>query len=559
MPTTVAISIKKRVTEILQRALDHARASGELRSDAVSVSIEAPKRGAWGDFATTIALTLASGERRPPRQIGDIIKQHIETAGLLEAVEVAGPGYVNVTVRREVWRSVIPEVLAAGDSYGRGESTGRSVHVEYVSANPTGPLHVASGRHAAFGLALGNLLTATGDRVHREYYVNDAGRQVRLLGESVWARYCTLLGRETAIPEDGYRGDYVEDLARTVIQEAGEAYLRQPPDAAVSALAELACARLLEGIRSDLVRCGVEFDAWVSERALVAAGAVDRVVDALSAQGHIYEADGAVWFRSSTFGDDKDRVIKKQDGSWAYVASDLAYHYQKLTSGFGVLINVLGADHHGYVPRIRAMIRALGHPDERLRVEICQLVTLVRKGKPVPMSKRSGDFVTLRDVIDEVGRDAALLTFQMRRLDTPMEFDLELAKEQSAENPVYYIQYAHARIASALRTAAEQSLPWQTVGETELSRLELPEEVGLMKVLAAYPDMILDAAAAYEPHRLAYFLQDLAAQFHAYYYKHRIIGDDRALSLARLALVAAAGVVVRNGLTILGVSAPDRM
>lgn len=559
MPATVAISLKKRVTEVLQRALQRARSSGDLTTDPVPVSVEIPKRGGWGDFATTIALTMGSAERRPPRQVADAIKQHIEIGDLLDGVEVAGPGYINVTVSRAVWHNLILEILAAGVSYGRAEPTGRSVQVEFVSANPTGPLHVGHGRLAAAGHGLANLLAAAGHRVEREYYINDAGRQMRLLGESVWARYSMLLGRPVSMPEDGYQGAYIEEIARSIASEHGSAYLDAPREDAISALTTLAYQRLLDEIRSDLDTFGVTFDSWVSERSLFASGAVEQVVERLRSLGYVYEMDGAQWFRSSSLGDEKDRVIRKQDGEWTYLASDLAYHFQKLTAGHDVLVDLWGADHHGYIARIKALLRALGYPDERLRVEIGQLVSVVRKGKPVAMSKRAGTFVTLRDVIDEVGRDAALLTFQMRRLDSPMDFDLELVKEQSAENPVYYIQYAHARVASVLRTAAEQALPWQAVGEAELAPLALPEEVELLKALAAYPEVIAEAAAAFEPHRLAYFLQDLAAQFHAYYYKHRIIGDDRALSLARLALAASTGVVIRNGLAILGVSAPERM
>jgi arginyl-tRNA synthetase len=454
---------------------------------------------------------------------------------------------------------VVLDVLGAGADYGRAEPTGRSVQVEFVSANPTGPLHVGHGRLAAVGSALSNLLAAAGDRVSREYYVNDAGRQMRLLGESVWARYCTLAGRETPVPEDGYQGGYVEEIARGIVADVGARYLDVPREEALAALTAAAYRRLLDEIRVDLEAFGITFDAWTSERALFAAGAVDQVIERLRSLGYVYEADGALWFQASALGDEKDRVVRKQDGEWTYLASDLAYHLQKLNGGFDLMIDLWGADHHGYIGRIRALFRALGYADERLRVEIGQLVTVVRKGKPVPMSKRAGTFVTLRDVIDEVGRDAALLTFQMRRLDSPMEFDLELVKEQSAENPVYYIQYAHARVASVLRAAEDDALSWRSVGEAELARLESPEALGLLKALAAYPDVVLDAAAAYEPHRLAYYLQDLAGQFHGYYYKHRIIGDDRILSLARLALAAAVGVVIRNGLAILGVSAPDRM
>ena len=559
MTATVALSIKKRVGEILEQALDRARASGDLRGGTAPVWMETPKRGGFGDYATAVAMTLAPAEKRPPRQVADILVRHLPPSDLVERIDIAGPGYLNVTVRREAWWGVVAEVLEAGPSYGRAPASARSVQVEFVSANPTGPLHVGHGRLAAVGLALANLLAAAGDRVEREYYINDAGRQMRLMGESVWARYCTLLGHDTPVPEDGYQGGYVEEIARAAIEHAGDRYLNQPREAAVADLTEVAYGRLLDEIRSDLALYGVEFDAWTSERELFQSGAVERVIEMLRAQGYIFEADGALWFQSSALGDEKDRVVRKQDGEWTYLASDLAYHHKKLTSGFDVVVDLWGADHHGYVGRIRALVRALGYPDERLRVEIGQLVTVVRKGKPVPMSKRTGTFIALRDVIEEVGRDAALLTFQMRRLDSPMEFDLELAKEQSSENPVYYIQYAHARTAGVLRTAEEQGLRWRPIAERDLSGLVLPEELSVLKTLAAYPDALQEAALAFEPHRLAYFLQELAGQFHAYYYKHRIITDDHSLTTARLALVAAVGVVLRNALSILGVSAPERM
>ena len=559
MTTIVALSMKKRIGELLTEALGRAHASGDLRSAPSPVWMETPKREGFGDYASAVAMTLAAAEQRPPRQVAELLVRHLQGADLIERVDIAGPGYLNVTVRRDAWWGVVSEVLDAGEAYGRAPASGRSVQVEFVSANPTGPLHVGHGRLAAVGLALANLLAAAGDRVEREYYVNDAGRQMRLLGESVWARYCTLVGRETAVPEDGYQGAYVEEIARSVVEREGSRYLSEPPETAVAELTTLAYQRLLDEIRSDLELYGVRFDAWTSERELFQSGSVERAIEGLRAQGHIFEADGALWFRSSALGDEKDRVVRKQDGEWTYLASDLAYHSKKLESGFDVLIDLWGADHHGYVGRIRALIRAMGHPDERLRVEISQLVTVVRKGKPVPMSKRTGTFITLRDVIEEVGRDAALLTFQMRRLDSPMEFDLELAKEQSSENPVYYIQYAHARTVGILRTAAEQGVNWQPQRESDLARLVLGEELGLLKALAAYPDVLQEAAHAYEPHRVAYFLQELAGLFHAYYYKHRIITDDRPLSAARLALVAAVGVVLRNALAIFGVSAPERM
>lgn len=560
MTSTVPLSIKKRVGEVLEEALRHAHASGDLSTAAVSVSVESPKRDGLGDYASPLALSLARAEKRAPRQIAEILLRHFPPSDLIDHVEIAGPGYLNLTVRRETWWSVIGDVLEEGDAYGRSGPTGRSVQVEFVSANPTGPLHVGHGRLAAVGLALANLLEAAGDRVQREYYINDAGRQMRLLGESVWARYLALLGRQAAVPDDGYHGAYIEEIARAIMDEVGPRLAEQLPERALEEVTSLAYRKLMEEIQTDLTRYGMQFDAWVSERALFADGAVERVIELLRGKGYIAEAEGALWFRSSELGDEKDRVVRKQDGEWTYLASDLAYHYQKLQSGYDVLVDLWGADHHGYIARIQALLRALGHPPDRLRVEIGQLVSVVRKGKPVPMSKRAGTFITLRDVIDEVGRDATLLTFQMRRLDSPMEFDLELAKEQSSENPVYYIQYAHARVASILRAADDQGFAWRPPSiQPDLSCLNVPEELKILKMMAAYPDLVRDAALAYEPHRVAYFLQEFAGTFHAYYYKHRIITDDRVRTAARLTLVAAVGTVLRNALAIFGVSAPERM
>lgn len=554
----VVRSIKKRMGDLLDEALVRARSSGDISDAAVAVWIESPKREGFGDYASPLAMTLASVEKRPPRQVAEILLKHFPASDLIQRVEIAGPGYLNLTVRSDAWSTVVADVLAAGPEYGRAGPSGRSVQVEFVSANPTGPLHVGHGRLAAVGLALANLLAEAGDRVEREYYINDAGRQMRLLGASIWARYRSLLGEETAVPEDGYHGAYIDEIARAVVEDAGPRYLHESRDVAQDALTALAYRTLLNEIRSDLDRYGIRFDSWVSERAIFDSGAVERIIETLREQGYVFEAEGALWFRSSALGDDKDRVLRKQDGEWTYLASDLAYHAQKLTAGFDVVVDLWGADHHGYVGRVQALVRALGHPPDRLRVEIGQLVTVVRKGKPVPMSKRAGNFITLRDVVDEVGRDAALLTFQMRRLDSPMEFDLDAVKEQSSENPVYYIQYAHARVANVLRAADEQGLAWGS-SAADLSRLGLAEEVGLIKLLAAYPDLIQEAALAYEPHRVAYFLQELAGAFHAYYYKHRIITEDRSLTAARLALAAAVGTVLKNALAVFGVSAPERM
>jgi len=468
------------------------------------------------------------------------------------------------------------EIEAQGEQYGRSTlGLGKRVLLEFVSANPTGPLHMGHGRGAAVGGALVNLLRATGYEVTTEYYINDAGRQVRLMAASVTAVF-----KKQPSPEDGYLGLYITELANRLRNE----------QQAIPNVADWACAQLLEGIKTDLQTFNITFDRWFSEqKELFDSGAVDRALNLLRQQGHLFEQDGALWFRSTAFGDDKDRVVKKQDGEYTYLASDIAYHLSKLKRDpqFDLLINVWGADHHGYIPRMQAAVEAFGYPKDRLKVVLVQIVNLLRGGQRVTMSKRAGEMVTLREVIDEVGADAAKFIFLTRRADSQLDFDLELAKQQSAENPVYYVQYAHARVASLFRVARERGIDVPATGSVDWSVLNSPDDLELIKPLAEYPALLEASAQALEPHRLTYYLQDLAARLHAYYYKHRILPpvlereldtQDRlkpvaleaeqgrkgetltpALTAARLCLFRNVQTVIRNGLGILGVTAPERM
>jgi arginyl-tRNA synthetase len=507
---------------------------------------------------------------------------------IFDRVEIARPGFLNMTVKRELWLKVLTEIEGREETYGRADvGTGTRVLVEYVSANPTGPLHVGHGRGAAVGQALARLLSAAGYDVVQEYYVNDAGRQMKLLGASVYARYLERNGRAALFPEDGYRGSYIETIAAHVQERVGASLLTLPAEPAEQRCRELACEELSALIREDLRAFGVEFDSWFSEASLLASGAVQQVLEDLKRKDLLFEQDGALWFRSSSFGDEKDRVVRKREGDYTYLASDIAYHRDKLLRGYGLLIDVWGADHHGYIPRMEAVVQAYGHPKERLRVVLVQMVNLLRGGRKVEMSKRAGEFITLREVLDEVGADAAKFFFLMRRSDSHLDFDLELAKQQSAENPVYYVQYAHARIASLFRVAEERGIAVPKPSEIDLALLSDPDELGLIRCLSTYPSIVQTSAAALEPHRLTFYLQELARLLHTFYYKHRImppaaeaeltsaerfIKEAEALSAAkqrepitpgltaaRLALMREVRQVIRNGLAILGVSAPDRM
>ncbi len=578
--------IREKVAGALHDALQQAKQKGLLAIEPFPVvSLDLPKRPEWGDLATTVAMTLASVEKRPPYDVARIILDNLSThTAIFDRVEIARPGFLNMTIKRDLWLEVLSEIAAQGEAYGRCDlGQGRRVLVEYVSANPTGPLHVGHGRGAAVGQALSNLLRAAGYDVVTEYYVNDAGRQMKLLGASVYARYLERHGRSVAFPEDGYRGSYIVQVAELIQERLGPALLDLPAEAE-ERCRELAAENMLQLIRQDLARFGVTFDSWFSEASLVNTGLVERVLDELRTRGLLFEEEGALWFRSSAFGDDKDRVVRKREGEWTYLASDVAYHRDKLMRGYNLLVDVWGADHHGYIGRMEAAVQAYGHPKERLRVVLVQMVNLLRGGKKVEMSKRAGEFITMREVMDEVGADAAKFFFLMRRSDSHLDFDLDLAKQQSAENPVYYVQYAHARLSSVFRIAEERGIPVPQPHEARLDLLRDPDELSLIRKLSDYPSIVQGSATALEPHRITFYLQELAGLLHTFYYKHRIMpvvaeneaADDRfvsagdrvvkqresvtpELTAARLAMMRQVQQVIKNGLSLLGISAPDRM
>jgi arginyl-tRNA synthetase len=557
--------LKRTLTRELSAALQRAAAAEGWPATAMpEVQWEYPPDSAFGDLSTPVSFSLAKLLRRKPRDIALSLQRAMTADPLLvDRIEVAGAGYLNVFVAKARWQAIIPEVLAAGPAYGRADlGNGRRVQVEFVSANPTGPLHVGHGRGAALGDAIASLLEAVGYRVEREFYINDAGTQVRLLGESVWARLQEAAGRATTFPESGYHGEYVRDVAsQLAAADPGLGALGALEG--VSACAVRGAALLLEEIKADLRDFGVVFDSWFSEKRLFESGEVESALARLRAGGYLYEDGQAVGFRASDFGDEKDRILIRSTGEPTYFTSDIAYHANKIGRGFDKLINIWGADHGGYIPRVKAAIHALGHDPEILQVILLQMVRVLRGGQPVAMSKRSGKFVELREVVSEVGKDAARFLFLTRRSESQLDFDIEVAKTQSMDNPVFYVQYAHARGCSMARKADEAGLTGP-FADADLSLLALPEELQLLKRLAGYPEMVRNAALTCEPHRVTASLHELAASFHGYFTRYkdseeRVISENRDLSRARLAMVAAVRQVVANGLGLLGVTAPERM
>ena len=558
--------ISTAVTTALHEALRKAQADGELRLEVwPSLVFDIPKRPEWGDLSTTVAMGLAKGEKRPPRDIANVIATHLQDdTDLFDHVDVVPPGYINLTLKRDQWFRVLTEIERQGASYGASTvREGQKVLIEFVSANPTGPLHVGHGRGAAVGDALARLLSLTGADVSREYYVNDVGTQIETLGKSVLMRLQQRdaggQGQDAALPEGLYQGQYISEIAAAFAESHPSGTLTHGEADEVET-GRFAKDIIFNDIREDLRMFNINFDEVFEEHTLYDDGVVQGALDALRVKEYVYTSQDADWLATSRWGDDKDRVVKRANGQYTYFASDIAYHTHKFNRGFQQLINVWGADHHGYVPRMKAMIHALGYPEDSFQVSLVQLVSLVRSGKPVAMSTRAGEFVTLREVMDEVGVDAARFFFLMRRSDTPLDFDLDLAKRKSNENPVFYVQYAHARIASLFKMAREQGMNVPSVSEATLALLTLPEELALIKKMTEYPEIIGESARCLEPHRVAYYLQDLAGLLHSYYYKHRIIQVDApALTSARLVLMGAVQTVVRNGLAVLGVSAPEAM
>jgi arginyl-tRNA synthetase len=557
-----------------------------------AIVLERTRDASHGDYACNIALRLAKAAARPPRALAEAIAQALPASALVLRVEVAGPGFLNFHLAGSAREAVVLTVLAEGQRYGTGAAgRGQRVLVEFVSANPTGPLHVGHGRQAAYGATLANLLAAAGHDVQREYYINDAGRQMDILTVSTWLRYLARCGESIAFPSNGYRGDYVQDIAAELHARRGDALHRPaalvmsdlPPDApdgdkeqhidalisrmrtligeqASEEVHQLALSQMLGDIREDLAEFGVHFDRWYSERELTDSGAVERAIVRLRKAGHLYEKDGAVWFRASQFGDDEDRVLVRANGQHTYFAPDIAYHLQKCERGFSLLLDVLGADHHGYVARVRGALVAMGEPAERLEACLIQFVSLFRDGQKVPMGKREAQFVTLRQLRGEVGNDACRLFYLMRSHDQHLDFDLTLARSHSNENPVYYIQYAHARVASVLKQLAARSLAYDpALAAAHLPRLDGPHEQAVIRELARFPEVLAQAATQRAPHMLVHYLRELAQAFHTWYNAAVILTDEAALRQARLALALAAQQVIKNGLTLLGVSAPESM
>jgi len=547
---------RRYIQDLLQEAV---RARG--LDWPAKASLDRPKDETYGDLASNLALVLAKQAGMNPRQLAAELREGLLESGTACAeVEVAGPGFLNVFMKPAFWQQTVQEVLSGQESYGALElGQSEPVLVEYVSANPTGPLHIGHGRGAAVGDSLARILRFAGYQVTTEYYVNDAGRQMQLLGRSIWVRYQQRAGRQAVLPQECYQGGYIASLAEELWIEHGPELLDRPENEAEALCRDLGLKRILAGIQEDLERFRVEHTVWRPESDLVQGRQVERTLVSLQQDDLAYESGGALWFCSSRFGDDKDRVLRKSDGELTYFASDIAYHAEKLARGFSLLIDVWGADHHGYVPRMKAAMQALGREPESLRVILIQLVNLVRGGEYVSMSTRAGEFETLADVCSEVGVDAARFIFLTRKSDSALDFDLDLLKQQSMDNPVYYVQYAHARICSMLRKARERGVAADPDPESDLSYLSTREDLELLKAMDSFPDIVASAATTLSPHHVSYFLQDLAGMLHRYYNKHQVLGAEAECRQARIQLMHSVSRVLKNGLTLLGVQAPERM
>jgi len=599
--------MKSVIKNIVLNAAQRAFENGLLPSSVIpEMEIESPRHENHGDFSTNFAMVSASVQKISPRKIAEAIISSIEDSDqILEKTEIAGPGFINFFLAPNAWYPSVQKIHEQGEDFGRSNiGQGKKVQVEFVSANPTGPLHIGHGRGAAVGDAVGNILAFSGFDVQKEYYINDSGRQIRTLGRSVWLRLSQLLGSEVDFPEECYQGDYIQDIAQEISQittisqltkgkeashtgdvgngtrdggasdktghqpaiKIGDYLLGKPEAEAVDICAKYAADKIMDGIREDLADFGVQFDQWFSEQSLYDSGRVQDAIKEFQAKEVIYEKDGALWFKTEHFGDEKDRVVVRNNGLTTYFASDIAYHMEKFNRGFDRVIDVWGADHHGYINRINASIEASGRKREQFNVILVQLVNLLRGGQPVAMSTRSGEFVTLKEIVDEVGKDAARFIFLSRSYESGLDFDLEVAKQQTAENPVYYVQYVHARIVGIVTKACEQGIISDAtdISSAHNSSLNLrllvePEELNLIKILASFPEMVEKSALALHPHVIFTYLMSLASAFHGYYNRHKVITDHKELTLARLCLVSSVKRVINNALKLLGVSAPERM
>jgi arginyl-tRNA synthetase len=554
--------MKNVIINILENALNISIQKGQLPEFSLPhLEVEPTGNPGHGDYATNTAMILAAQVKQNPRKIAQIIQENLlDTGSIIEKTQIAGPGFINFFIKDDVWQQALKNIDEQKEKYGFINYGGdKKVQVEFVSANPTGPLHIGHARGAVVGDVITNLLTTAGYRISKEYYINDAGNQMNNLGKSVLLRYRELLGEKIEFPETCYRGDYIKDIAGKIIKEEGEKYLNSSEEAVIGYFTSIAGQIILEEIKIDLRDFGVVFDGYFSEKELYKNDGVTKLLDKLQKQRFIYSDGETLWFKTTDFGDEKDRVVIRKNGEPTYFAADIAYHQNKFARGFDTVIDIWGADHHGYMPRMWAGIQALGYSKESLKIILVQLVNLLRGGVPVAMSTRSGEFVTLREVLDEVGRDAARYNFLMRRSDSHLDFDLEVAKKQSNENPVYYVQYAHARICSILKMAQERGIALPVYADTDLSFLKEPEEKTLIKMLVRYPETIYGAAKSLEPHRIPFYLNELSGVFHSYYNKNKVISENDGLTAARLFLIMEIKIVLQNALNILGVSAPEKM
>ncbi len=552
--------MKTAIKKIIHDALEKARQAGELElSPFPEIVVEKPKDETLGDFSTNVAMTLARSERKNPKVIAESVTRYLKNGELSQA-EIAGPGFINIKMSQEFFLERLRNAVSQGEDFGRSDfGQGTKVLIEFVSANPTGPLHVGHGRGAAVGDALARILKKAGYDLSAEYYINDVGNQMNLLGRSTWLRYRELLGEAIEFPEDHYRGEYIKDIVGEIVDQEGKEFLNKPEEECIPFFRKFAKDNILKGIEKDLSEFRVTFDNWFSEQSLYEDKSIEKAVDWLDGEGHVYEKDGAVWLKSSAFDDDKDRVIVKQTGERTYFCSDIAYHQNKINRGFKKLINLMGADHHGYVPRMAAVLEAMGYDKNIFKILLVQFVSLLRTGEKVSMSTRSGEFETLADVVKEVGVDAARYYFLMRSSDTHLDFDLELAKKETPDNPVFYIQYAHARICSIFRTAEEKGVAWNRSADVDLSPLVEEEEFAIIRAILAFPEVVEKSARALEVHRISHYLHDLVSRFHGYYSRHRVISDDKSLTLARLFLLDALRTTIRNGFELMGISSPEKM
>ena len=585
--------MKKQLETLISQAIAVLKTQAILADNLnPTIHVERTRDAAHGDFATNIALALAKTAKTNPCQLAEQIITALPANEAILKIEIAGAGFINFFMNPNAQYQVIKDIQAAGENFGKSQiGVGKKVQVEFVSANPTGPLHVGHGRGAAYGSVVGNLLTATGFEVHREYYVNDAGRQMDILATSVWLRYLEICGETFTFPSNAYRGAYVRDIAQKLVDQHGKNFVHSTAvvfadlpadapegdkeiyiDAVISRAKELlgeanyrvvfdlGLNDILDDIKNDLAELGVNYERWFSERSLMDDGSIDKALAVLKANGHLYEKDGAIWFKSSELGDEKDRVVIRDNGQHTYFASDIAYHWNKLERGFDTLVDMWGADHHGYIARVRAALTALGADEAKLKVLLVQFVTLWKDGVKAQMSTRTGEFVTLRELREDVGNDATRFFYLMRRSDQHVDFDLDLALSKSNENPVFYVQYAHARVCSVIRQLSEKGFVHDVaLGMANLAELNAEHETALLTTLARYPEVINRAATQYEPHQVINYLRDLATDFHTYYNAHQFLVESETLRNARLNLIFAVQQVLVNGLTILGISAPEAM